>query len=238
MIRSFRFICALMLVIGTMFCGSASAAEHQIPVLSVSGTGTVETTPDQADLSLGVITHASTAEDAQQMNAAAAVSIRNALSALGISDRDIRTEDYSFHPDFDRSDRRSNEITGYTVSNTVLVHISDLNLVGQVIDSALASGANNVNSLDFSIRDTKALRREALTAATKDAREKADIIAHALGKKIVGVQNISENSGAFQARSRKVFMANSSMEMSAATPIDAGTLTLSATVHVDFIISD
>ena len=238
MFRSIRFIVSLLLVLGLCIGSTAYAAEQQPPILSINGSGSVESAPDQADLSLGVVTHATNAEDAQALNAKAATGIRNALASLGIADRDIRTEDYSFRPDYDRSDKHYNEITGYTVSNTVKVRINDLELVGQVIDAALANGANNVNSLDFSIRDTKALRRDALTAATKDAREKAEIIARALGKQIIGVQNVSENSGSFQPRMHKVFLANAAMDMRESTPIEAGTLTLTADVHVDFILAN
>ena len=238
MIRSIRFLCSLLLVLG-MFAGSTVyAAEQQVPILSVNGSGSVESSPDQAELTLGVISHAATAEDAQAMNARAASSLRSALASLGIADRDIRTEDYSFHPDYNQSDRHYNEITGYTVSNTVSVRIHDLSLVGQIIDAALLNGANNVNSLAFSIRDTKALRRDALTAAAKDAREKAEIIAHALGRQIIGVQNVSESSSAFQPRSQKLFLTNAAMDTGASTSIDAGTLTLTANVHIDFILSN
>lgn len=238
MVRSLRFLFTLLLVFGVLFSGTAFASEQKVPVISVSGTGRVEGVPDRADLTLGVVTHAAAAEEAQQQNALTAAAIRSTLSALGIEDRDIRTEDYSFHPDYDRSNGRTNEITGYTVSNKVSVHIKNIDLIGQVIDSALAAGANNVSSLDFSVNDTKTLRRAALTAAVKDAREKADIIAQALGKKIVGVQNISENSYDFNSHARKSFMANAAADMSMSTPIEAGTITLSADVHVDFIIAD
>ena len=112
-------------------------------------------------------------------------------------------------------------------------------LIGRrdVVDAVLANGANTIHSLDFSIRDTDALRKRALESAVKDARNKADAIAHALGKSIVGVQHVSENTGMFQPRQSNGMMMKSMDGAAESTPIDAGTLSLSADVHIDFILA-
>ena len=234
-----KFLWAALLICFTLFAPLAkcAAAEKEPPILSVSGSGSVQGAPDQAAITLGVVTRAETAKEAQQENAAKATAIREALSALGVEEKDVKTEDYSFRPEYSRT---GNErvVVGYTASNTMRVQVRNVALVGDVVDAVLASGANTIHSLDFSIKDTDALRRRALESAVKDARDKADAIAHALGARIVGVHHVTENTGMFQPRqSNMMLMAKSSDAMAESTPIDGGTLSLTADVHIDFILA-
>lgn len=214
-----------------------AAAEAEPPILSVSGSGTVRSIPDQASITLGVITRGSTASEAQQDNAAKASAVKDALIALGIEEKDIKTEEYRFNPEYSREKNERNVIVGYTASNIIRVKVRDVAIVGDVIDVALANGANTVHSLDFSIRDTEGLRKKALENAVKDARSKADAIAHALGVSIVGVRHVTENTGMFQSRGNNGMMMAKSMDMAEATPIEAGDMSLTADVHIDFVLS-
>lgn len=235
-----KFFPAAMLACCVLFTPmpDCSAAETELPILSVSGSGAVQGAPDQALITLGVVTRAETAGEAQQENAAKATAIRNALATLGIEDKDVKTEDYNFSPEYSRERNERSVIIGYSASNTIRVKVRNVALVGDVVDAALASGANTVHSLDFSIRDTNGLRRRALESAVKDARDKADAIAHALGKSIVGVHHVTENTGIFQPRQSNGMMMMKSIDAAAeSTPIDAGTLSLTADVHIEFILS-
>ncbi|MBO4853160.1 MAG: SIMPL domain-containing protein [Schwartzia sp.] len=233
-----KFLWAALLVCFTLFAPlTKCAAAEEPPILSVSGSGMVQGAPDQAAITLGVVTRAETAAEAQQENAAKATAIREALTALGIEDSDVKTEEYNFRPEYGR-EGNERVVVGYTASNTIRVRVRNVAKVGDVVDAVLASGANTIHSLDFSIRDTDALRKRALESAVKDARSKADAIAHALGKSIVGVQHVSENTGMFQPRQANGMMMMKSMDAAAeSTPIDAGTMSLTADVHIDFILS-
>ena len=215
----------------------AMAAENP-PLISVDGRSTVEAAPDQADITLGVVTQAASADEAQAENRAVAQRIRSALANLGIAERDIKTDDYSFRPDYSRLENGQRGVTSYTVSNMIRVHIRDLALVGPAVDAVLAGGANTLHSLEYSVRDTDALRRAALTAAAKDAKEKAEILAAALGKRIVGVQHVSENTNMFRSRKANAAMLAADESASASTPLEPGVLSLSADVHIDFLIAN
>lgn len=232
-----RFFAALFCCFALFAPMTAQAAEEP-PSLSVSGSGVVQGAPDQAAVTLGVVTRASSAGEAQQENAAKATAIRDALAALGIAGEDIKTEDYIFRPEYSRERDERNVIVGYTAANAIRVRVRDVALVGDVVDAALANGANTIHSLDFSIRDTNALRKKALESAVKDARDKADAIARALGKSIVGIHHVTENTGMFQPRRSNGMMMMKSMDAAVeSTPIEAGTMSLTADVHIEFILS-
>lgn len=229
-------VCALFL----MSCSAAFAAPQQEtprPTLSVDGQGTGTAAPDMATVTIGVTTQGKDAAKAQNDNAWVSNQIQAAVRGLGIEEKDIQTRNYSFYPNYSTDKDHRNEVTGYTVNNSVIVVVRDIKLTGKVIDAALSNGANEINSLDFSASDTKAVRKVALLNAIQDARDKADIIAKGLGKRIVGIQNVSESTGYIETRR---FGGNMLMAVAkdAATPIAPGSLSLAANVHIDFILSD
>ena len=206
------------------------------PSLTVSGQGSVQGAADQAMIALGVTTHSVVAQKAQETNSATSQRICDVLAELGIAAHDIQTQNYNFSPEYSYEDAQRGTITGYTVNHTILVRIQDITKIGQIIDAALTNGANNVHSLEFSLRDPRSLRREALTLAVKDAREKAEIIARAVGKSIVGVVSVSENPAFMPPYPMERLMTKS--DASGGTPIEGGTLTLTADIRVEFRLAD
>lgn len=213
-----------------------AAEQPARPTLSVEGTGEANTAPDQATVAIGITTHAADAAKAQNDNAWTAAQIQKAIAALGIDAKDIQTQNYSFRPTYRTEENRRGEINGYTVDNTVLVCVRDIKLTGKVVDAALSHGANEISSLSFTASDARALRKVALKNAIADARDKADIIAQGLGKRIVGIQTVSENTGYPETRRYVSNMMLAAKD--AATPIQPGSLTLTANVHIDFLLSD
>lgn len=227
------FMAAMMLLANL---AAAAPAQDNAPILSVDGEGIGTAAPDRATVTIGVTSHAADAGKAQNDNAWTSEQVNTAIKALGIDAKDIQTNNYSFHPTYRTADNHRNEIDGYTVNNSIIVVVRDINLTGKVIDASLRAGANEISSLDFTASNTQAVRKEALTNAVKDARDKADILAKSLGKRITGIRNISESTGAFETRRYGNAML-ASMKM-ADTPIEAGSLSLTARVHIDFALSD
>ena len=223
------------MILVTALSSTAFAEEH-VPTISVSGEGRVEAPPDSATISIGVTSFDRDATKVQVDNARIATNVINAISALGIDKKNIRTGNYSFQQRF-RYDEGKQIFDGYEVNNTVTIAVNDLNKVGKVIDAALASGANRVDSLNFGIRDRESFQSEALKLAVRDARRKAEIVAAELGKRIVGIINVSINSAPIMSARTENLMLASAKDANFSTPIEAGILSCSASVHIDFEIS-
>ena len=213
----------------------AATVQEPFSILTVSGTGSATCAPDQAVISIGVSTHAEDASKAQEQNSTRVASIIEGLQSIGIAQTDIQTNSYSFHPTYSRQENRENEISGYQVDNTLTVTVKDIKLTGNVIDTALSHGANQIHSLNFQVRDQKKLRKGALLAAIHDAREKAEIIAAGLGHRIIGIHHVSENTGSFRGREFNTLMLAKSAD---STPIEAGTLSLDADVQIEFLLDN
>lgn len=244
MTSSIKQLFRLFILTACLFCFSMpqlfASANDNPSIISVDGSGVVYGTPDTATLSIGVTTSSKDSTEAQNSNASKSSAVQNAIKALGISEKDITTRNYSFRPTYTRDNSGKSKLSGYEVNNSISVKIKDLSKTGTVIDTALNNGATRVNSLDFSISNTKNLRKQALSQAVEDARDKAEIIASGLGKHIIGVKNVTESVSPFNYHHyNTMFSAKAlSSDGNASTPIESGELSLTATVHVDFIINN
>lgn len=229
----FTRLCVALVAALVLCAPLALAAEA--PVLSVDGRGSASMAPDQAVLTVGVVSHARNADQAQTDNARKSAAIVQALKQLGVAGSDIKSQNFSFHPDYRTDEKQQNKISGYTASHSLQVNIRDIAKAGKVIDTALQAGANEVNSLHFSVSDQSKVRQEALQQAIADARSKADVIARSLGRQIVGIKSVSESTGYIEARA---YNGNMLMAAKAAdTSIEPGMISLDASVHIDFLLS-
>jgi uncharacterized protein YggE len=199
------------------------------PSIRVSGEATVTVQPDQARIDIGVTTQAQTAQAAAANNAQRLETVIAELRrALG-SGAEIKTISYSLNPDY-RYPKEGGRptITGYTATNVVRVTLNDLTRIGQVIDASTQSGANQVQRLQFTLKDEQAAQSQALRAAAVKAKAQAESLAQALGLKIGRVLSVVESSGGVQPIMRDVTLARA--EASASTPVEPGTIEVRATV--------
>ena len=231
-LRLLFIVCAIFLLPQAALAATAdNAAVHTV---SVQGSAALAAAPDQASIAIGVTSNAATAAEAQQKNAAIATAIRDSLKEKGISTSDIQTQNYSFYPVYSEEKNHGNDIIGYTVDNTVSVTINDVKAVGDIIDTAIACGANKINSIDFTVKNTDQIQQNAIKAAVRDARKKADLLASAAGKHIINVLSIQENGTRIESRQFGQMLLNKAAADS--TPIEGGNVNVSASVQIEFIM--
>ena len=162
--------------------------------LFVTGSATTETKPDKVTVSLGVETTNTKAKAALAANSELMNKIINALKTAGVKENETSTSSFSITPNRNYSvDTNQGKLTGFTVSNSIQIDSSNVNDTSEWVDIAVSSGANNVNSIYFSLSDKKLdeVKNELIKDAIENAEEKADIAASALGYKIVGIRTVS-----------------------------------------------
>jgi uncharacterized protein len=229
-----RLINGLLILIAlTMFNERALAQDAQDrnprPSIRVSGEAIITAKPDEAQIDIGVVTQAQTAQDAATQNAQKVEAVISALRRSIGAGADIKTVGYSLTPNYRYPERGGQPtITGYTATNTVQVRTGNLTQVGKIIDVAIQAGANNIHALRFTLKDAQAARAQALKEAAQKARAKADVLASALGLRIQRVLFVEEHG---QATPIPVY-ARAMMEAGAAsqTPVEPGTIDVRATV--------
>jgi uncharacterized protein YggE len=234
----FKFIkilsVSLLLLAAALPSALASEKNQNATEVQVSGSYQEEVTPDVAYISLGVITEAETVAAAQTQNADASAKIRHQLENLGIKTEYIKTAHYAVTPIYKNDDngRRTQTIKSYQITNSILVTTAP-DKAGEVIDTSLNAGANQVNNIRFGKKDETGARNTALAQAVRDAISKADAIAAALNKQVVRVKTINENGVTFHSPEVATRLyAKGIADNLAATPISAGLVELSANVQV------
>ena len=215
-----------------LFLVFLSALHAQTPAagtVQANGSATIRVTPDQAELSVSVVTQATTAQEAGQQNAAQAAAMINALKTVIGSAGTVQTTSYYLSP---RTTPPNGQIVGYTASNTVAVTTTNLGILGTIIDTANQSGGTNVSGISFGLQDPEPAKQQALTKASQQALAHATAMATGLGRKTGAVVSALESS------SYAPVVANGGIAVTATpTPVQTGTVTVSANVVVTVQLS-
>ena len=233
--HSIRKILALLAAVTMMTACLPALAETRI---AVSGTGETRISADTAVVSLGVSARDQDVLKAQQKVNEAIAKIRQALTDSGVAEENINTDYMSIYALYNY-DEDVEKVQAYNASMTLAVKVTDMEIVGTVIDEAFAAGANTLNGISFSASDTDAARDESLKAAVAEASAKAEVLAEAAGMKITGIETISEGDvysydntvGNFSAKRSAV---EGAMDTGYGTTVQAAKLIVSATVTITF----
>jgi uncharacterized protein len=172
---------SLLLVL--LFIPRLSAA-----TISVEGTATVLVAPEQAILTIGIETDAEALEQAQARNDQLGRAVVEKLKALSPVVQ-IQTGVMSLGPD--RDNKRA--IIKY-VAHQVLTITGEPAQVRQVVAAALQAGATDIFDVEYAVKDARKYRDQARLLACKAAREKAELLANALGAKVGAVNAINESN--------------------------------------------
>ena len=201
----------------------AGGASEPSGGITVTGAGTVQSVPDQAQFSLGVQTDGPTAREALAANSERMRTVLAALFAAGVARGDVQTQDVSVSKSYPGD--------GYSADNSVSVTIRELAKAGSILDAASNAGANDVYGPTLTRSDQDGLEAKALQAAVRNARAKARILADAAGVRLGSVTAITEGGN----EPMPVYEAALAKRVSS-TPIEPGKQQTSATVRVTFAI--
>lgn len=191
-----RILAALLAASTVLAPVSVDAATIEIavqgPVIELSVSQTVNSTPDHAIVGAGVVTRAQTAVEAARLNAEKMDKVFDRLRALGVKGEDIQTSNFSLNPVFDYRERQAPLFQGYDATNQVTVKLRDLKRIGPVLDALVAAGANNFFGPNFALENDKPARQQARKLAFADAEGRARELAGLAGYDKVRLLEISE----------------------------------------------
>jgi len=207
----------------------------------VQGTGEIQATPDIARLSVGVVTQGREASGVAQDNATKTTALIQALKAVGVAEKDIRTVDYSISPQYDYTNQNNGKpptIAGYQAMNQVEVTIRKIADAGKVIDAAAKAGGNTAGGLSFDLNDDSraAAADAALAKAVAQAKHKAEVMAKAAGANNLRLIGIQEETSAPPIVRPMYKSATMAAGAAPTTPVQAGQQTVSVTVTLRYRI--
>ncbi|TKD71310.1 SIMPL domain-containing protein [Pseudalkalibacillus hwajinpoensis] len=147
--------------------------------ITVYGTGTIEATPDITSAVIGAETSSKSISEAQRENAETIFEIVKTMHNKGIPNENIQTSDYRIEEEY-TFENNTKQFLGYRVTHLLTILIEPVKKTGEVLDAAVASGANSISSIQFKVKHPDQYSQKALTLAIEQAREKARDIARSL----------------------------------------------------------
>jgi len=219
----------------------AAAEKDQVATAELATEGMVQVKPDKATFNFTVVTEAPQAGEAAKANARQAEGFLTAIKRVLGKDDQVKTRQYQVLPIFRRVEKtrgkekiRTDEIAGYRASHRFEVELRDLEKIGQVADTAVKNGANEVQGPYFSHTRQEDLQDQAAVKALERARKLAEALAQAAGLKVKRVIKMSTSQS---IQPRLFAMAKAAPPPGNAevtTPIEVGDITYRAHLTVSF----
>ena len=160
-------------------------------MVSFSGEGKVKVAPDTAKVDIGLVTEGKDTITVQNENSSKINAVIKFLKENGIEEADIKTSSYSLSPKYDYNKGKST-LAGYILNQGLTVTVRKLDKIGEVLDGAVSSGANRVDSVSLFLDKPEELKNKAREEAVKQAKEKAMAAAKIAGFKLGRLVNFSE----------------------------------------------
>jgi uncharacterized protein YggE len=159
--------------------------------VTVVGSATVTAPPDRAVIRLGVQTRAETAAEALRQHEEDVARVLTQVRSYGIADRQVTIEGLSLGEAY--GERGPD---GFQAFRIVAVEADSLAVVPELVASVVEVGANRLDGLVYTIKESGPYQDRALDEAMARARAKAQRLATAAGRTLGDVAAIVEQGAA------------------------------------------
>lgn len=162
--------------------------------ISVIGAGAVNAEPNIVRVNMGVTTTHANLNAALEQNTAAMNRLRTGLVQMGIAEEHITTTGFWVYRTFNWDAMgASEEVHG--VDNMFIITLVDMNMLNNVIETAVSLGATNIHGVNFDTTNRADYYLQALALAIQDGNAKATAIARALNRPLGPLSSVVEEPG-------------------------------------------
>ena len=195
-----RFILAIILALPLTACLPQFEESHII----VDGKAKIKVAPDQFRIEASLVARGEDRKDVLKEIAALLTTINEETTLLsGLTHLKIEQSSVSFDPKYasdclevsEYSDERSCEVSGYFSAAQLKITGSPADQAGNMLSLLAELGAEYVDLRGYQISNYDEALDEAITAALKDARAKAEKLASASGSTISGLARVQYGQG-------------------------------------------
>lgn len=190
------FLLALIANYSVAVYQKVQSSQKDKEIITLSATGEVDAKPDVALASISVMTEGKDPKAVQDANSAKINKVTQYLKDSGVNDDDIKTQNYNLYPRYDYPEG-AQVLSGYTLYQTVVIKMRELEKVGDIMKGVVQSGANTIDSLNFIIDDPNDIKQEARKLALENAKAKAQELAKVVGLSLGKVRSFSEGETGF-----------------------------------------
>ncbi len=213
--KKYTWVAGMFALIGIFFATVALGASEwksvkhpngQAGTITVTGEAEVTALPDIATVVITIRESAKTVPDAQKLAEAKIAVAIEALSGLGVEEKDQKTLSYVVNPKYENVAAASpiysgtvynQKIVGYEVSQMVEIKIRNIEQAGEIVGALGAANITEISGPSFTVEDMDGAQAEAKEMAIAEAREKAKATAKALHADLGEVMQFSEDAGGY-----------------------------------------
>ncbi len=191
-----KTILALIMVAALfLVAGCVQIPNNNDNTINVQGNAELTVDPDEAEVWVGASFVKDTAQEAQNEVNKIINDIIDGLRYKGFTEDDMETTQLSLREEY-TWDEGKRESVGWRATQTLKVKTTDMNKVGIIVDVAVENGANQINNINFGLSEEKEQqhKKEALSKAAANAKEKAETIAESLGVKLGKIKTVTESN--------------------------------------------
>lgn len=217
-------------------CAAGAALAAEAPgaaTIRVAADAQVSAKPDRVQVDIGVTSHSERSQAAAVQNAHQVEAVLGAVRNAAGPGAQLQTIEYTIAPTYRYREGAAPVLTGYDAADVLQVTLDDLERTSAVLDAAAQAGANTVRGIQFLLKDPAPPRAEALRRAALKARAEAEVLAEALGVRVVRVLRVEELSGVEPVENRMFKRAGAAVAYAGEpTPVESGSLDVSARVQL------
>ena len=180
--------------------------------IKTTGTATASAAPDLITFSLGIEARSASYQKANSLALEKLEKLRKAVISAGFEKSDLKTAGCNISAEYDSfqdGNRWKRQFAGYRYRHDLkLTFDMDMERLNKALSALSGSEADTEISIIFSVKNGEEINKQLLSAAVKDAREKADILAAAAGVSVGKVISIdsTESGGPTPLRMAKAAM--------------------------------
>jgi uncharacterized protein YggE len=212
--------------------------------LTVRKSGEVTAEPDQADVHVSIEATGDDPAAVRNELSERSQQLTDGLVASGLDETQITTGRFSIREHVDREPRpvegtepETTDPTRYAGTHTFQIEVDDVASTGSVVDTAVESGADTVEWIEFRLSAERRaeLRQEALDTALDAARTEAEFVAGDVDTSVVDVQHVDTgDSGVSTARQE--FAMDEASGSGRSTELQPDEITVHATAKITYTI--
>jgi uncharacterized protein YggE len=236
--KKLLFVLVLVAVLSVVFVGGKtlpkgvasadSTSSHH--TIFVTGEGKVEVKPDISILSFGVSVDDKDPQKAMDGLTLKANAVVKALFDLGIPEEKIQTSNLSLYPVYSYDPQTGKAtLEGYRASESFSVETA-IAKAGKTLSAVVKAGVTDIGGITFDASTKEDLKLQAIQAAMKNARAKADATLKDTSYKVTAIESISVDTINYPQPILYKAVSNAADSV----PVQGGTLDITVNVTVVF----
>lgn len=207
-----------------------------VRTVTLTGTGTVDVVPSKASITISVMEEGEDKAAVQNAANTTMMAVQKAVKGEGVPEADIQTNAYQLYPQYDYTSGVQ-KTTGYQMTQSIEVTVTDIDKVSGVIDAATTAGANSVSTPYFTVENEEQYKDEARKEAAEAIATQKASYESTLGVHLGRIVDVSEsNGGAYPYPVYALGVAEKDASVSSSAPIESGTNTVEVTLSITYAL--